>query len=660
MSTRRLPRIIVLVVILSMLALTAFSGLVNAQTPTAPVVRALFFYSSDCPDCKDVIEKIVKPLQTQYGAQLDLRLLDIKDAQVYALLTQIETEFGITEAQATIPEAFLGNVALIGPDQVRAKLGEAVKGILAAGGADFPLPKQKTATPLPVVPTVTPNAAGSVDGAVHVMLFFSPTCPHCHAVRTETMPVLYQKYGSKLVVREFDVSQPYNFALQMGLEGTAGLPEDQQGYVPLAVVGRYLFTNAGTIQQGLDQVIQEYLDQGGVDWPMDAKLFADPGTAPNATPQVQVKLTETAGAGASSAGGSKTVRMAYFEKAGCQECSRAQYEINYLKSKYPTLDVTVFDIQGQAALNEWLCSKYNVPEVSRLTAPSIFIGQDYLVGKDVSTANIEKLIQKYQASGVASTWDNWEKEAPQAQSNIIERFKSFGLLTVILAALIDGLNPCAFATIVFFISYLAFAGRKGRDILLVGAAFALGVFITYLAVGLGLYQLLTRLPFLTTLGRWVYGITAALCVVLAVFSILDYFAARRGAPEEMRLRLPMKLRRRINTMIRESASAPALAGVALVSGFVISAIELACTGQVYLPTIIFVMGQPALRAQATLYLLLYNVIFILPLLVVFALAYFGTSSERLGEFINKHTTTIKLATAALFIVLAVWLIILLI
>ena len=70
---------------------------------------------------------------------------------------------------------------------------------------------------------------------------------------------------------------------------------------------------------------------------------------------------------------------------------------------------------------------------------------------------------------------------------------------------------------------------------------ALGVFLTYLLVGLGLYQVLQRLPFLTTLGKWVYGFTAALCLILAVLSIIDYLAARRGRPEEMRLRLPLRV-----------------------------------------------------------------------------------------------------------------------
>jgi cytochrome c biogenesis protein CcdA len=265
------------------------------------------------------------------------------------------------------------------------------------------------------------------------------------------------------------------------------------------------------------------------------------------------------------------------------------------------------------------------------------------------------VLDKYVSSGAEATWKDFDPE--RSGRTIVERFRSFGTLTVVGAGLLDGLNPCAFATIVFFISYLAFMGRKGREVLAVGAAFALGVFLTYLLVGLGMLKVLEQLPFLTTLGRWLYGVTALFCLALAVFTFWDYRKARRGDHRAMTLRIPLRLRKRINRVIREGAQARAFVPVALATGFVVSIIELACTGQVYLPTIIFVMGVPEMQGRALLYLLLYNLAFILPLVVVFGLAYFGTTSEQLGMFINRRTATIKLGTALLFLVLAGWLLV---
>ena len=124
----------------------------------------------------------------------------------------------------------------------------------------------------------------------------------------------------------------------------------------------------------------------------------------------------------------------------------------------------------------------------------------------------------------------------------------------------------------------------------------------------------------------------------------------------MRLKLPARLRRWINCTIREGAGLRAFVPVTFVTGAVISIIELACTGQVYLPTIIFVLGVPGLQVRAGLYLVLYNLMFILPLVVVFGLAYFGTTSQQLGLFIHRRAASIKLITAGLFVLLAGWLV----
>ena len=351
------------------------------------------------------------------------------------------------------------------------------------------------------------------------------------------------------------------------------------------------------------------------------------------------------------------VHMAYFSKAGCPVCARVNDYLAEVQGLYPQLIISEFPIEEEESkvLSEWLGQRYGMPEEQRLTTPAVFVGEDFLVGRDdVVVENLRAIVERYVTDGAEPTWEDFDPAQPER--SIIERFLSFGALTVIGAGLVDGLNPCAFATIVFFISYLAFLGRRGREILAVGAAFALGVFITYFLVGVGLLKVLEELPALASLSRWVYGLTALLCLVLAVVSFLDYRKARRGEATEMMLRIPLRLRQVINRVIREGTQVRAFIPVAFATGFVISLVELACTGQVYLPTIIFVVGMPDMRGQALFYLVLYNLAFILPLVAVFGLAYFGTTSEQLGIFAGRHTATVKLGTAVLFIVLAGWLV----
>ena len=88
------------------------------------------------------------------------------------------------------------------------------------------------------------------------------------------------------------------------------------------------------------------------------------------------------------------------------------------------------------------------------------------------------------------------------------------------------------------------------------------------------------------------------------------------------------------------------------AGFVISFLEFTCTGQVYLPTILFVTHIPSFRMSAISYLVLYNVMFIIPLLIIFGAAYWGVTSEQFSFFLQKRVSTIKLITSLLFFSLA--------
>jgi thiol:disulfide interchange protein len=156
------------------------------------------------------------------------------------------------------------------------------------------------------------------------------------------------------------------------------------------------------------------------------------------------------------------------------------------------------------------------------------------------------------------------------------------------------------------------------------------------------------------LGRWVYLLTGLLCVALAIFTFRDFFRARQGRATEMALKLPMSLRQRINKVIRENVQVRAFAAMAFVTGFVVSLIELACTGQVYYPTIVYMTSVPEFAERAFLYLALYCLMFVLPLIVVFLLSYLGTTLDTLRLFIGRYTATVKAITALLFVGLSLW------
>jgi len=503
----------------------------------------------------------------------------------------------------------------------------------------------------------TGTARAEGEPVVRMVYFTAKDCPHCAAVTNEVLAPLQARYGDQMQIKVIEISDPANYEMLIRAEEMFGVSPQERGIPTLIVCGQ-VSIGEEAIREQLCCLLDRCLTKGGSPWPdipgLEGIVVAGQvglGTGPD----LELEGADLCGPEETLAcEPAPAIWAAYFYEVGCQECSRAEYDIRYAQSKYPQLLVEEYNVQEDAALAEWLGARVGVPEEQRLATPAFFVGDDYLIGTDITAKAVLALAEKHALTGAKQVWADFDPAA--AKQNIIERFKSFGVLTVTFAGLVDGLNPCAFATLIFFVSYLTLSGRRGREVLVVGASFTLGVFLAYLLVGVGFYKVLDLLgDLLTMLGRWVYGLTALLCAALAVFSLLDFLKARRGEIGDMTLNLPHALRMRINEVIRRGRKSQAFVAGAFVTGVVVSFLELACTGQVYLPTIIFVVSQPELRVRALLFLVLYNLLFILPLVVVFILAYYGTGSKQLTQFLQRRAATVKLGMALLFAALATWL-----
>ena len=351
---------------------------------------------------------------------------------------------------------------------------------------------------------------------------------------------------------------------------------------------------------------------------------------------------------------SNAIHIAYFHKHGCQKCARAVKRLKTLKAKYPQIVVEQRDAKTEQALLESMGTFYEVPETKRMTTPAIFIDDTVLIG-ELDAQRLETVIEKYLETGVASRLEEAETQLGTAESEIVNRFLGFGTLAVAGAGLLDGINPCAFATIVFFISYMNLVGRGRREMLIAGGAFALAVFLTYLFVGLGTLSFMNYLNQFSGVAKCVYLIAATATFALAGLSLYDAVKAKQGKTKDILLQLPRALKLRIHKIIRERTRTSGVVAGALVIGFVISALELVCTGQVYLPTLTFVAGIEGMRIHAIAYLLLYNLMFIVPLLVVFGCVYWGTTSMQLGNVLQRHLVTVKVGISILLFGLGTWL-----
>jgi len=339
---------------------------------------------------------------------------------------------------------------------------------------------------------------------------------------------------------------------------------------------------------------------------------------------------------------STVAAVSYYYTPGCRSCEE------FLSTEVPRLEKKLgikIDIQRKDVLDPALyeeLSSFALSQGQSMRAiPALRIGTTLLQGDQEIRAHFAEVL----TSSVPPT-----PAAAAAPAPLSDRL---AVLPVVAAGLLDGLNPCAFTTLIFLLASLALAGRGRREVLVIGAMFSLAVFLTYLGIGFGLFAALraaSAVAIVSVLLRW------ALVILLFVFaglSVYDYALIRGGRPTEMLLQLPSALKRQIHSSIRTRVRTAALVGSSLVLGFLVSVFEFACTAQVYLPTLAY-LARVHRQFDAVGLLVLYNLCFIAPLLVVFGGSYYGVSSTRVTSFFQAHMGKVKLGLAFVFAGLAVF------
>lgn len=344
-----------------------------------------------------------------------------------------------------------------------------------------------------------------------------------------------------------------------------------------------------------------------------------------------------------------------FTSPTCGHCIQFKKEFypklkKEFKNKVNFIDIDTSDGKGNLQLRD-IAMQYNLNSYG---VPCIVTGEHCLIG-------YPNQIGEMAQSAINETIRNNTETQTLSEVDSKQAFSNFTMAAIILNGLVDGINPCAFAVIVFLISFLTIYRYDKKEVILIGSSYCLAVFITYILLGLGLFKALYALSAFQTFIKVFYIVTASACLILFILSIYDFLVyLKTKNSKEMLLTLSTNLKIRINKIIGfflrgKEHSTFGLVIASLAVGFSVSLVEAVCTGQVYIPTIVLIMKDPALRLQAWLYLLLYNLMFILPLLCVFILCAVGIKSEGINNFFKKHLALAKLFLSLVFLGLAIML-----
>ncbi|HSW80850.1 MAG TPA: GAP family protein [Candidatus Saccharimonas sp.] len=217
---------------------------------------------------------------------------------------------------------------------------------------------------------------------------------------------------------------------------------------------------------------------------------------------------------------------------------------------------------------------------------------------------------------------------------------------VVGSAAIDSINPCAIGVLILMVSVVLGSGQSVKRLLLLGSAYIGAIYVTYLAAGLGLVYFFSAIPIL--IAEYL-SIAVGLLVILAgVLEIKDFYWYGKG----FSLEIPKTFAKKIQEWSMSSATS--VVGVMLLGAFV-AAVELPCTGAPYLA--IITVLRINFDWQAFLLMVLYNVIFVAPLLAILGMVAGGAKISAVQKWKEDAKGGMRLGIGLLLIGLG-WILIL--
>jgi cytochrome c biogenesis protein CcdA len=290
--------------------------------------------------------------------------------------------------------------------------------------------------------------------------------------------------------------------------------------------------------------------------------------------------------------------ITFFYNKNCGACHLAMAYLNEYSAAHPKIAITTYDLfnssEGKVLFEQYKAA-YHRPYVS---VPSLFIGNAGLEGESAIRENFEGILSWYEQNKEAGL------TTPQNSSPVPVRKAHLNVISiplVLIAGLVDGINPCASAVIIFLL-ILLMSIRERQRILLAGVVFTSAVYFMYFVSGTGIYNLATIAGFLKSYSL-IAGIIAAGAGLLWIRDgIVSLKEISSPNPEFTKKVFVGSL----NTMVLP---------IAFVLGLLTGVLELSCTGGIYLS----IMDMIAFRVnivQGLVYLFLYNLVFIVPLLVI--------------------------------------------
>ena len=223
----------------------------------------------------------------------------------------------------------------------------------------------------------------------------------------------------------------------------------------------------------------------------------------------------------------------------------------------------------------------------------------------------------------------------ETNSFLAQGFGRYTLPLIMGAGLVDGINPCAIGLIILLLGYLIIFAKKSKEVFKIGTVYILAVFLTYLAIGLVFYKFITGLISSSAyhdMAQVIRYFLGGLIIVAGIVNVKDYFWYGKG----FSLQISESRRWKLTRLVKK-ASVPAAASL----GALVTFFELPCSLPLYIGSInLLYLNLNTLRALG--YLVIYNLMFVLPLIFILILILSGKRIVELKEWQESGQRLMKL------------------
>jgi hypothetical protein len=352
--------------------------------------------------------------------------------------------------------------------------------------------------------------------------------------------------------------------------------------------------------------------------------------------------------------GQSIIHLYFFWSKKCPHCLKAKPDIIKLVQDKPWINLHSLELSEHPEnIKRFIAMSAALGQQAN-SVPTFMYCRNYTSGYDTMATSGIQLMNALQACRDFAMQRNPDNSTPFiAQPERHKQLKlpllgeinaddfSLPALTIMLAGM-DAFNPCAFFVLLFLLSMLTHANSQ-KKLLLIGSIFVFfsgAIYFLFMSAWLNLFLILGELRFMTM-------IAGLLAVLMALINIKDYFWFKKGLSLSMSDGAKPKLFERMRRLLKLD-SLPTVIFATVLLAIVANSYELLCTaGFPMVYTRILTLNNLS-EQQYYLYLLFYNVIYVLPLLVIVLVFSFRLGTRKLSE---REGTILKLLSGMMMLLL---------